>query len=125
MRLGAVTTSLPLEIDHPVSFGVQDFCRRCKKCAENCPSASIPQDGVSEVRGVYKWQLDIEQCYRYWRVAGTDCGLCMRVCPYSHPPTFIHNLIRTGLRRSAFARQVSVWGDDLLYGRRIREQNNR
>jgi ferredoxin len=120
VRLGAVTTDLPLNLDRPIAFGVQDFCRKCKKCAVNCPSAAIPHDQVQPVRGVHKWQLDIEQCLHLWRVTGTDCGLCMRVCPYSHPPTFIHNLIRAGLFRSAFARTVSVWGDDLLYGRKVK-----
>ncbi len=121
MRLGAITTDLPLAIDAPVTFGVQDFCRRCKKCAVSCPSSSIPSDSVKEVRGVYKWQLDIGQCFHYWLVTGTDCGLCMRVCPYSHPPTFIHNLIRFAIKRSVFARMLAVLGDDLLYGRKIRD----
>jgi hypothetical protein len=62
----------------------------------------------------------MEQCLRYWRLAGTDCGICMRVCPYSHPPTLVHNLVRLGIKRSAFARTLSVWADDLFYGRRTR-----
>ncbi len=119
MRLGAVTTDLRLIPDRPIAFGVQDFCRRCLKCAANCPSGAIPREEKTLVRGVRKWPLDIEQCLRYWRTVGTDCGLCMRVCPYSHPSTWTHNLIRAGLRRSAFARAVSIWGDDLLYGRRV------
>ena len=48
------------------------------------------------------------------------CGLCMKVCPFSHPETLVHNLVREGIRRSAFARTVSVWGDRLLYGRRVK-----
>jgi len=120
VRLGAVTTDLPLIPDKPVVFGVQDFCAACRKCALNCPSGAIPQGGRERVRGVEKWPLDIEQCLHYWRVIGTDCGLCMKVCPYSHPATFVHNLVRAGIKRTAFARRVSVWGDDLLYGKRLR-----
>jgi len=120
VRLGAVTTDLPLVTDKPVSFGVQDFCKRCLKCAVNCPSGAIPGGNKVNVRGVDKWPLDIERCIFYWRLIGTDCGLCMKVCPFSHPPTLLHNLVRAGIRRSEFARIVSVWGDDLFYGRKAR-----
>jgi len=119
IRLGAVTTDLPMVPDQPVSFGVQDFCDKCLKCAVNCPSAAIPRDRPVEVRGVEKWPLRVEQCLRYWRLIGTDCGLCMKVCPYGHPPTLVHNIVRAGIRRSSLARTVSVWGDDLFYGRKV------
>jgi len=120
VRLGAVTTDLQLVPDQPVVFGVQDFCTICLKCAENCPSAAIPDGEKTVVRGVEKWQLDTEKCLWFWRYAGTDCGLCMKVCPYSHPPTFVHNIVRAGIKHSSFARRISVWGDDLLYGRKVR-----
>ncbi|UCD62555.1 MAG: 4Fe-4S dicluster domain-containing protein [Candidatus Zixiibacteriota bacterium] len=118
IRLGAVTTDLPLVADKPVSFGVQNFCARCLKCAVNCPAGAIPAAGKTEVRGVEKWPLNPEQCFHYWRVIGTDCGLCMKVCPYSHPPTFVHNAVRAAIRRSSFARRFSIWADDLLYGKK-------
>ena len=119
VRLGAVTTDIPLVTDHPIEFGVQDFCAKCLKCARNCPSGAIPRGGKTDVRGVMKWPLDIEKCLHYWRMIGTDCGLCMKVCPYSHPQALVHNLARAGIKRSAFARQISVWGDDLFYGRKV------
>jgi ferredoxin len=71
------------------------------------------------VRGVEKWQLDIEKCYHYWRVIGTDCGLCMKVCPFSHPDNLIHNILRAGIKRSSFARSVSLLGDGLFYGKEV------
>ena len=118
IRLGAVTTDLPLLTDKPITFGVQDFCQVCKKCATNCPSRAIPDGDKCEVRGVEKWLLDMEKCLWYWRVAGTDCGLCMKVCPFSHPPTPLHNLVKKAIKRSPFARRVAVYGDDLFYGRK-------
>lgn len=118
IRLGAITTDLPLVPDKPIAFGVQDFCDKCRKCATNCPSAAIPNGGTSDVRGAEKWPLNVEQCMHYWRVIGTDCGLCMKVCPYSHPPTLVHNLVRAGIRRSSFARTMSVWADDFFYGKK-------
>lgn len=119
VRLGAVTTDLELIPDHPITFGVQDFCEKCRKCADNCPSAAIPANARTEVRGVDKWPTNVEQCVRYWRTVGTDCGLCMKVCPYSHPPTLLHNLVRAGIRRSSIARSLAVWADDLFYGRKL------
>jgi reductive dehalogenase len=119
IRLGVVTTNLPLVPDKPVSFGVRQFCDKCFKCAVNCPSSSIPYGKASIVRGVEKWPLEIESCLRFWRVIGTDCGLCMKVCPFSHPRSIIHDLIRMGIARSSFARTISVWGDDLFYGRKF------
>ncbi|MGB2805188.1 MAG: reductive dehalogenase [Candidatus Zixiibacteriota bacterium] len=119
IRLGAVTTEIPLVPDKPIQFGVQDFCEKCKKCAENCPPGAIPTGSKTMVRGVEKWQLDIEKCYHYWRVIGTDCGLCMKVCPFSHPDNLIHNILRGGIKRSSFARAVSLSGDGLFYGKKI------
>ncbi len=118
VRLGAVTTDLPLLADRPVRFGVLDFCRICRRCAENCPSGSIPGGDRQEVRGVKKWPLEVESCLHYWRYLGTDCGLCMKVCPFSHPRALVHDLVRYGISRSSFARRVSLFGEDLFYGRR-------
>ncbi len=120
VRLGCITTDLPLVPDKPKAFGVQDFCRICSKCAVNCPSGSIPTGGKENIRGVDKWQLNIESCYKYWRIIGTDCAICMKACPFSHPDTFVHNVVRAGIKRSAFARRAMLWGDELFYGRSVR-----
>jgi len=120
IRLGAVTTDIPLVPDKPIEFGVQDFCEKCKKCAVNCPSGAIPSGGKTMVWGVEKWQLNIEKCFQYWRIIGTDCGLCMKVCPFSHSDTLIHNILRSGITRSSFARRVSIYGDDLFYGKKVK-----
>jgi ferredoxin len=120
IRLGAITTDIPLVLDKPIQFGVQDFCEKCKKCAVNCPSGAIPDGDKSMIRGAEKWQLDIEKCYYFWRVIGTDCGLCMKVCPFSHPDTLAHNILRQGIKRSSFARSISVYGDDLFYGKKVK-----
>jgi epoxyqueuosine reductase QueG len=31
VRIFAVTTDLPLVVDHPMDIGVEDFCRFCKE----------------------------------------------------------------------------------------------
>lgn len=116
-RLGLVTTDLPLDPDRPWASGIQDFCQKCQKCARNCPSQAIPRGDKVEENGVLKWTLNREECYRYWRKVGTDCALCIYVCPYSKADNLIHNLIRKMIERSAFGQTLSVWGDDLFYGR--------
>jgi ferredoxin len=123
MRLGVVTTDIPLVPDEPVTLGIQDFCQRCKKCATNCPARAIPMGQKTVVRGVEKWVLDSDRCYEFWRRVGTDCAICMSVCPYSHPRAFVHNVTRFAIERSVVARQVAVWADDLFYGRRPRSND--
>lgn len=119
IRLGAVTTDLPLKPDRTINLGVQSFCDICRKCALNCPSKAITEKSKQNVRGVEKWQLSIEKCFSYWKNIGTDCALCMKVCPFSHPNNLPHNIIRLGISNSKFARKLSLWGDDLFYGKNI------
>jgi epoxyqueuosine reductase QueG len=93
VRLSAVTTDLPLVPDKPVDMGVEDFCEICKKCAVCCPSQSIPMGEQAEVNGTLRWKLNAETCFDYWGKIGTDCNVCMRVCPWSHARTFPHKII--------------------------------
>lgn len=118
VRLGAVTTNLPLEPDAPVDLGVEDFCRICKKCAGCCPSHSIPDGEQAAVNGIQRWKLNGETCFDYWGKIGTDCNVCMRVCPWSHARTFPHRLIVELVSRNRWARRVFSRMDDVFYGRK-------
>lgn len=120
VRTAVVTTDLDLIEDKPVNFGVQHFCEICKKCAENCPSQSIESGDKIEIRGTTKWQSKMEGCYQYWRSMGTDCAICLAVCPYSKPGTFYHQILRFFINRNAHARKLAFMMDDLLYGKRPR-----
>ncbi|MFC1627819.1 4Fe-4S dicluster domain-containing protein [Gemmatimonadota bacterium] len=84
VRIGAVTTDLPLSHDRPIDLGVAHFCLHCQKCAANCPSRSLEAGEQQVVRGVLKWPTEAERCYAYWRQMSSDCGICMAVCPFSH-----------------------------------------
>jgi ferredoxin len=118
VRLGVVTTDVELIPDRrKPDPSVIDFCNICTKCAENCPSNSIPLAGRIEIDGVLRWKIDPETCFHYWNVIGTDCARCMTVCPYSHPDSFSHNLIRRANSRSGFFRRGANWLDDLFYGK--------
>ena len=120
VRLGVVTTDLPLIPDPPSDDrSVIDFCTVCKKCAENCPSRSIAFDDRTRIDGGRRWAIDPDTCFRYWNAVGTDCGVCMTVCPYSHPDNPAHDIVRWAIRRSGAARRAALWMDDLFYGRRF------
>lgn len=118
VRLGAVTTNLPLIPDKPVDLGVQDFCTICKKCAVCCPSQSIPMGEQRAVNGILRWKLNAETCFDYWGRIGTDCNVCMRVCPWSHARTFPHRLIVSLVSRNRYARRIFSVMDDVFYGRK-------
>jgi reductive dehalogenase len=117
VRIGAVSTDLPLEHDAPRSLGADHFCSICKKCADNCPSRALSTSGKEEVLGVLKWPTEVERCYGYWRAVGTDCGICMACCPFSHSDSLFHNLVRWLVRHVAWTHRAALWFDDLIYGR--------
>jgi len=119
VRISVVSTNAPLLADKPVHDDtILDFCTRCSKCADVCPSASIPRGGRTETEGGIRWKIEQEACFTYWCQAGTDCGRCMAVCPYSHPDNLFHWLIRKGISNNAIFRILAVKMDDLFYGRR-------
>jgi reductive dehalogenase len=118
VRIGAVTTTLELEPAAPVDLGADHFCMVCRKCAESCPSHALSLVEKEDVRGVAKWPTNVERCYGYWRTVGTDCGICMAVCPFSHRNTLFHSLVRRVVRRAPWTHRMAVWFDDLVYGRR-------
>ncbi len=82
-KLGVVTTDIPLDVDEKVDFGLDDFCKICKKCALTCPSQSLSREGKIGKDNTYNWTIDVETCYKKWRYLGTDCGMCISVCPFS------------------------------------------
>lgn len=119
VRLGVVTADLDLVTDvYRPNQAVLDFCNICEKCADACPSKSIPHGPPQEIDGVFRWKLNPDTCFRYWNTIGTDCARCMAVCPFSHPDTFSHNLVRWGIARSGYFRRAALWLDDLFYGRK-------
>lgn len=119
VRIAVVTTNLPLIVDKPKDLrSILDFCTICKKCADVCPSVAISSDNIGKVRGADGWQIDQELCFNYWTKAGTDCGRCVSVCPYSHPNNALHNFVRWGLKQSWIFRRFALKMDDLLYSRK-------
>ena len=78
-----LTTNMPLEVDHPIDFGLQYFCNHCLKCARECPCNAISFGDKVMFNGYEMWKPDVERCVRY-RITnqrGAACGRCMKTCP--------------------------------------------
>lgn len=119
VRLAVVTTDTPLIIDTvKEDKSVIDFCNKCMKCAEVCPSNSISFEDRKIINGVERWQIDASSCFTFWCTNGTDCGKCMSVCPYSHPSNLLHNFIRFGIRNNIYFRKLAILLDDYFYGKK-------
>jgi len=108
VRLAKVYTDLDfIEYDKPKTFGVVDFCKRCKRCATACPSKAITFDDEPSFEpthenkdnayfnaiGVKKWYLDAKKCFGQWKHLGTDCTNCIASCPYNKPDFWHHSLV--------------------------------
>jgi len=119
IRIAVITTDMPLKPSKPKPDPtVIDFCRYCRKCAEICPVQAIPYGPEKLIDSVRRWQINSESCYTFWCIAGTDCGKCIIVCPYSHPDYWIHRLVRFGVKNSLVFRRIAMKLDDLFYGGR-------
>lgn len=122
VRIFATLTDMPLIPDKPISIGADEFCRRCKKCAESCPSTSIPLGDKVVFKGALKWKLNEDSCFEYWSRVGTDCSICMAVCPFSRPNTLLHKVVRWFVARSPVARKAFPTVDNFLYGKHWRSK---
>jgi len=114
-RLSIVTTDMPLDPDPKSSFGVQSFCRQCLRCAQECPSGAIPKGDKTFYNGVWKWKLDEQKCYTYWHVNGTDCGICMTVCPWTKPKNRFHRFCAEMASIDGIHQKWMAQADKLLF----------
>jgi len=91
-RPAVITTDLPLIPDRPIDIGIQDFCKTCKICAENCPSGAISMGQKVEVRGYLRYQVDRSKCLNFWNstLGNMGCRLCVAVCPYTRKANWLH-----------------------------------
>lgn len=91
VRIGIVTTNLELISDKKRDFGFLNLCNACKRCAKECTAESISFDNFSAKE---KISIDQAKCYEKWSELGTDCGICLDVCPLSHnvPASLLNKL---------------------------------
>ncbi|MGA1822333.1 MAG: 4Fe-4S dicluster domain-containing protein [Thermoplasmatota archaeon] len=81
LRLGTVTTDLPLPEGSEKRFGVDQFCSRCEICADECQGDAIPRSKGNE-RGHLKYTIDPYKCLpEFAKYDG--CGICIKACPFN------------------------------------------
>jgi len=107
IRVFKILTDLPVATDKPIDAGIMDFCRKCKKCAEACPSEALSFDDEPswETRGDWNnpghkaWFEDSVKCMTYWRTgSGNNCTICFAVCPFSkEDKAWIHDWVNFGV----------------------------
>jgi ferredoxin len=117
-RPAAVATDMPLIVDKPVDFGLQDFCDKCEACRDACPVGAIAKERTV-ARGVHRWQVEDQKCRRYWDTLGHSCAICQASCPWNFDSTFLHNSVRNLNQRHPRFRRLAVKAHKLIYsGRR-------
>ncbi|WP_417349888.1 reductive dehalogenase [Ferrimonas sp.] len=111
VRISAVLTDLDfVEYDKPRNFGIMEFCRHCKLCADRCPSKAITFDDEPSYqptfegadnpdlawhgqKGVLKYYNDAKKCYKFWADNNVACTNCIKSCPWNKPDFWHHRLI--------------------------------
>lgn len=83
VRLGVVTTNIPLITDKRDDFGLDIFCQNCNRCVRTCPGKAISAGDKEYINDIKRWKINQENCYKIWRSLGTDCGICISSCPFS------------------------------------------
>jgi reductive dehalogenase len=119
-KAAAVTTDMPLIIDRPVDFGLQDFCRKCMKCADACPAKAITKGETKMYNGYEVWKADTDLCSKF-RVSnqnGSGCSTCIKVCPWNKPQGWTHDIVRWMVQHTPFMNNFIIKMDGLAgYGR--------
>lgn len=120
-KTAVITTNLPLAVDKPIDFGLQDFCNKCKKCARECPPRAISFGNKVMFNGYEMWKPDVEACTRY-RITnpnGSACGRCMKMCPFNKEGLLQHRIGLSAAIHFPFVRRLLIKLDDFVgYGKR-------
>jgi reductive dehalogenase len=103
VRVFKALTDLPLPSGSPIDFGVMEFCKYCKTCAEYCPSGSLSMDTEPtwETQGGWNnpghkaYFENSVSCRQYWAEIGTNCGICFAVCPFAQKDkASVHKMVQ-------------------------------
>ena len=73
--------------------GIVEYCAICSRCADECPSKSVPYGPRTTFNpkypnlnpGALKWYNDEGSCSEYWKEVGTGCSICLRCCDFVKP----------------------------------------
>ncbi|HEA70737.1 MAG TPA: 4Fe-4S dicluster domain-containing protein, partial [archaeon] len=94
VRICKVFTDLPLisdEVNKDFIHKVENFCKRCSKCANACETKAITEErepsfkgkNISNNSGIKKYYINAEKCFEFWIENSSDCGSCIAACPFS------------------------------------------
>ncbi len=81
LRLALVSTEMPLAVDGPQDYGIDDICSHCNICTRYCPSDAISPDKQT-VAGVTRWYIDTPACFPIFQQLW-GCKICLAVCPFN------------------------------------------
>ncbi len=111
-----VTTDMPLAIDRPIDFGLQDMCGKCRKCARECPVNAISHREKVMFNGYEMWKPDVERCarYRITNPKGSACGRCMKTCPFTNEGLLTHRIFLWLTIKAPPIRRWIPYLDDLV-----------
>jgi len=87
IKMSVVTTDLPVVYDLKANLGLDNVCKVCKICAQNCPVGAINPGDKKIIRGAERYPFSPEACFNMWKSTGTDCGVCLISCPFSREPS--------------------------------------
>ena len=135
-RQAVITTNLPMAIDRPIDVGIADFCKKCKICAEVCPTNAIPLGDPMVVRGVKRWNVDGSRCSDGWSmVSGRSsvspwgsgihgCRVCLSACPFVKSDNWLHNMVRGVVTKdpTGITQSLATTIERNIYGRPSAEQ---
>jgi reductive dehalogenase len=92
-RAFSIVTDLPLAPTPPIDFGMQAYCKTCKKCADVCPGEALDRVEAEpswespyfpyNQPGQKAWPFSFAKCRAWWYEVSSGCGICMSSCPFS------------------------------------------
>lgn len=124
VRCSMFLTDLPVTPSKPIDFGVMQFCKDCKTCAEFCPSGalSMADEPTWEVAGEWNkpgiktYYEDSVQCRNYWSNCGTNCGICFSVCPYAaDDEASLHKIVKATIATTDVFNSLLVSADQRAF----------
>jgi Pyruvate/2-oxoacid:ferredoxin oxidoreductase delta subunit len=80
-RLSLVSTDMPLVVDGPQDYGIDDICAHCNVCTRYCPSDAISPEKQT-VAGVTRYYVDTAACFPIFQQLW-GCKICLAVCPFN------------------------------------------
>ncbi len=112
-RCFAIVTDLPLAPTNPVDFGIWQYCRKCKKCAQICPPIALDRENEDpswespyfpfNQPGQNCYPFSFALCSDWWSTISTGCGMCMASCPFSHKQFgTVHDMVNILVSKTSF-----------------------